>query len=208
MDAYEKRLRYGHSEFFGRIAVPFYSTTVRVDVTELYARAKARGIPFYYAMMWATMRAVNSVPAYLYEVRDGTLQKAEKRDPSYTYLYEEEIFGIAGVAWQAGESPEAFTERCRRAEANNKSPLPTLEADAAGCDVYLSSLPWFDYEHVAQEFDLNGEDSTPRILWGRFTKGADDRLTLAYTVQVNHRFIDGIHIKQLLDALRLAMEEF
>ena len=67
--------------------------------------------------------------------------------------------------------------------------------------MYISSLPWIDYEHVSQEFPLDGTDSTPRVMWGKFTENEAGAKTLSYTVQVNHRLIDGIHLARLNDAL-------
>lgn len=208
MTSYEKRLQYGHSDFFHRIAVPFYSITFRLNVTRLKERSKAEQVPFYYAMIYVTMKAVNSVEEFRYEMRDGTLALRPHRSPSYTFLYEEDIFGICGVEWDETESAAAFAARCKAAEQALEAPLPTKEADAAGCDVYLSCLPWLDYGHVTQEFDLDPDDSTPRILWGKYTADEHGTLTLPYTVQVNHRFLDGVHIGKLYEALNKELQEF
>ena len=203
--------RDAHDRLFARLEVPFYSVTFRLDVTDAAAWAKRNGVSFYKTMIWVTMRAVNSVDAFLYELRGDEVFRLDRRDPSYTYMWNEELFGICGTKWTGDESPVSFAARCAEAERNNASPIPAAEADAAGHDVYLSSLPWLDYEHVTQEFPLNSADSTPRILWGKFVEDAEGRKTLSYTVQVNHRLIDGIHLKRLYDALNgaiLALEEF
>ena len=58
---------------------------------------------------------------------------------------------------------------------------------------------------------MDNTDSTPRILWGRFETDGTGRKTLAYTVQVNHRLIDGIHLNRLYEALSgaiRALEEY
>jgi Chloramphenicol O-acetyltransferase len=190
---------------FARLEVPFYSLSWRLDVTDAVAYAKARGISFYAVMMWITMRAVNSVEAFRYELRGDEVWRLDHRNPSYTYQWDDELFGICGLEWIADESPAAFAARCKAAEAKNPSPIPTAEADAAGHDVYISSLPWIDYTHIAQEFPLDNTDSTPRIMWGRFSTDERGRKTLSYTVQVNHRLIDGIHLCRLLDGLNGAI---
>ena len=196
---------------FARLEVPFYSITFRLDVTDLAAWAKRSGVSFYKTLIWVTMKAINGVDAFLYELRGDEVWKLDHRNPSYTYPWDDELFGICGVEWIDGESPIEFDARCTAAEAENPAPIPAAEADAQGHDVYLSSMPWIDYGHIAQEFPLDNRDSTPRILWGRFTADADGRKTLAYTVQVNHRLIDGVHLKRLYDALNGAiqsLEEF
>ncbi len=203
--------RNAHDALFARLEVPFYSVTWRLDVTDAVAYAKRTGVSFYATMMWATMKALNGIEAFRYELRGDDVYLLDHRNPSYTYPWDDELFGICGVEWIDGESPAGFAARCRTAEAQNASPIPTAEADEAGHDVYLSSMPWLDYTHIAQEFPLDSTDSTPRILWGRFTTDGDGRQTLSYTVQVNHRLIDGIHLARLNEGLCgaiHALEEF
>ena len=193
--------RSAYADFFGALDVPFYSITFRLDVTALHAHCKARGLSFYAGMIWVTMRAINGIDAFLYELSGGDVYRLDARDPSYTYPYGDDLFGINTIPLIEGESLLAFAERMKRTEAQRTAPLPTLSEDAAGHCVYLSCLPWLDYEHVAQEFSLDRDDSTPRVLWGKYTTGADGRQTLAYTVQVNHRLIDGVHLGRLHEAL-------
>ena len=193
--------RAAHDALFARLEVPFYSVTWRLDVTDAYAYAKKNGLPFYAVMIWVTMRAVNAVEAFRYELRGDEVWLLDRRNPSYTYPWDDELFGICGLEWKDGESPEDFAARMKEAEKANPSPIPTAEADEAGHDVYVSSLPWIDYGHIAQEFPLDNTDSTPRVIWGKFTEDETGRKTLSYTVQVNHRLIDGIHLARLNDAL-------
>ena len=200
--------RSAHCDFFGGIEVPFYSVTFRLDVTALAAYCKAHALSFYAGMIWCTMRALNGVDEFLYEIHGEDVFRLPLRNPSYTYPYDGDLFGICTIPWQPGESLAAFDARRRAAEAQNPSPLPTAEADAAGHCVYISCLPWFDYEHVAQEFPIDRDDSTPRVLWGKYLPDANGRLTLAYTAQVNHRLIDGIHIARLKDALQAELDAF
>lgn len=197
--------RDAHDRLFARLEVPFYSVTWRLDVTEAAAYSKRSGVSFYAALIWATMRAVNGVEAFRYELRNDAVYLLDHRNPSYTYAWDEELFGICGVEWKPDEGPKEFAARMKAAEKNNASPIPSAEADAEGHDVYISSLPWIDYTHITQEFPLDNTDSTPRILWGKFEANEAGRLTLSYTVQVNHRLIDGVHLMRLNEGLNGAI---
>lgn len=197
--------RNAHDRLFARLEVPFYSLTWKLDVTGAVDYAKAHGISVYAVLIWVTMKALNGVEAFRYELRGEDVFLLDCRNPSYTYPWNDELFGICSLPWIEGESPIEFFARMKEAERNNSSPIPTAEADEAGHDVYLSSTPWFDYTHLTQEFPLDNTDSTPRIMWGRFTTDEKGRKTLSYTVQVNHRLIDGIHLARLLDGLNGAI---
>ena len=86
--------RRAHCALFGRLDVPFYSVTFRLDVTNLYAWCKREGLPFYHSLMWVTMRAVNRTDAYLYELegavmdsRDDTLIEDWRRLQTSDHVY-------------------------------------------------------------------------------------------------------------------------
>ena len=72
--------------FFSGVSQPFYSVTFRVDVTNLHAYTKARGISFYYALGYLVTDAVNSVVNFRYTIRDGEVWLLDKRIPSLTDL--------------------------------------------------------------------------------------------------------------------------
>ena len=65
--------------------------------------------------------------------------------------------------------------------------------------IYYSCLPWIDLTALTNERDLSSfkalDDNIPRIAWGKYTE-ENGRKTLGLSVEVNHRFIDGVHIGQ------------
>lgn len=66
-DEWERRELYG---FFADMSNPFYSVTFNLDVTELYEYVKPRGLSFYYALTYLVTRAVNSVRALRFTMRE------------------------------------------------------------------------------------------------------------------------------------------
>ena len=68
------------------VPVLFQSVTFRVDVTNLHAYTKARGISFYYALGYLVTDAVNSVVNFRYTIRNGEVWLLDKRIPSLTDL--------------------------------------------------------------------------------------------------------------------------
>ena len=125
--------RNAHDALFARLEVPFYSVTWRLDVTDAVAYARRTGVSFYATMMWATMKAVNGVEAFRYELRGDDVYLLDHRNPSYTCPWDGELFGICGVEWIDGESPAAFAARCKAAESQSASPIPTQRGTTYTC---------------------------------------------------------------------------
>ena len=65
----------------------------------------------------------------------------------------------------------------------------------------MSCTPWFDLTGCTNERDFDKDDNIPRITWGRYAE-ANGRKTLGMSVEVNHRFIDGLHLGKFYEKLQ------
>ena len=188
--------------FFSSLDQPFYSVCFRVDVTQLHAYTKARGLSFYYAMTYLVTQAVNEVENLRYTIRGGSVYLLDRRTPSFTDLKKgSELFHIVTMPCEG--SIETFCQAARdRSAAQECFFDPNAERDHL---IYFSCLPWIDLTALTNERDLSApqakDDSVPRIAWGRFTPSGDDRSELGISVEVNHRLIDGVHIGMFAKAL-------
>ena len=198
--------RRGMYEYFSGVSNPFYSVTVQVDVTALSAWAKREGLSFYYALVYLCTEAVNRTEAFRYDIREGKVVLLDRREPSFTDLKPgAELFHI--VTMPSGDDLRAF---CREARRISRAQEIFLDMEAeAGPLIYFSCLPWVEMTSLTHERDFDRDDAVPRIAWGRYVE-QNGRLKLGLSVEVNHRFIDGLHIGQFVRALEgliAALEE-
>lgn len=189
--------RRGMYDYFSGVSNPFYSVTVQIDVTDLAAWAKREGLSFYYALVYLCTQAVNQTEAFRYDIRDGQVVLLDRREPSFTDLKPgAELFHI--VTMPAGEDIRAF---CREARQKSRAQEVFLDMTAeAGSLIYFSCLPWVELTALTNERDFDRDDTVPRIAWGRYVE-QNGRLKLGLSLEVNHRFIDGLHIGQFVHAL-------
>ena len=187
--------------FFSGVSQPFYSITFRVDVTNLHAYTKARGISFYYALGYLVTDAVNSVVNFRYTIRNGEVWLLDKRIPSLTDLKPgSEQFHIVTL-------PKTGTldEFCCAAKAKSAAQQSFLDQDCeTDALIYISTTPWFDLTSCTNERDFDKDDAIPRICWGKYVL-QNDRETLGMSVEVNHRFVDGYHLGQFYQKLQKAI---
>lgn len=188
-------------DFFSHAADPLYMVTFRQDVTELYNWAHKNNKSFYCAMIWAVTEAINSVEAFRVSIADGKPVLLEKRNPSFTDLKDgDENFYIVTL-----DHDKDISRFCDMAK--EKSLKQDFFIDLTREDdnlIYFSSLPWFDLTALKNERDGEGQaltdHSIPHISWGKYTDEGG-RKVLGLSVEVNHRFIDGIHIGQFAQKL-------
>ena len=189
--------------FFSGISNPFYAVTFRLDVTALRRYTKERGLSFYHSMIWLCTRALGRVEAFSYALREGQLVRLESRRPSFTHQRPgSENFQIVTLPCEG--SLEDFC-----AAAREKAEKQDFFIDFAGEGIdmiFLSCLPWLDLTALTNERDLDPDDAVPRIAWGKYTE-ENGRLMLGLSVEVNHRFIDGLHIGQFARELERMIAE-
>ena len=189
-------------DFFSRISDPFYSVSFRLDVTRLHAFCKERGLSFYYALVWLSTKAINDTEAFSFALRDGELVRLDGRKPSFTDLHKgAEQFHI--VTMPAGDSPEDF---CRAAREKSAAQDGFIDLSQEGDDlIFLSCLPWLDLTALTNERNFDADDAIPRLAWGKYVL-RDGRRELGYSVEVNHRFIDGLHIGRFAERLQALID--
>ncbi|MBQ6274183.1 MAG: chloramphenicol acetyltransferase [Oscillospiraceae bacterium] len=190
-------------EFFSPISNPFYSVTFRLDVTKLHRHTKARGLSFYHSLIWLCTRALARVEAFSYAAEEGRVVKLTGRRPSFTHLKPgSDAFQIVTLPCEG--SMEDF---CAAAKKKAEEQDFFIDFAGEGIDmIFFSCLPWLDLTALTNERDLDVDDAIPRIAWGKFTE-ENGRETLGLSVEVNHRFIDGLHIGRFAQELERMIAE-
>ena len=189
--------------FFSGISQPFYSVTFRLDVTELRAFTKARGLSFYHSLIWLCTRAMERVEAFSFAVRDGEVLRLDSRRPSFTHLKKgSDSFQIVTMPCEGSMAAfcAAAKERCERQDF-------FIDPAGEGIDmIFFSCLPWLDVSSITNERDLDVDDAIPRIAWGKYVQ-ENGRWVLGLSIEVNHRFIDGVHIGRFAKELERLIAE-
>ena len=186
---------------FSRGYLPYFSVTTPLDVTELRRFTKKEGLSFYRAMVYIVSRAMNELEPFRLRIRKDGIAVCETVSPSYTTAGRDGSFGISDVEYLPGETMVDFCRRALEKEASQREQM-VVQDDVRDDLIFISSVPWFVTTSVLQEQPTNPDDSFPRVLWDRVhvEKG---RQLVNFTAQLNHRLLDGSHVRDLL----LRMEE-
>ena len=200
--AWEDWPRYEIYRFFQPMDNPIFGVTFTLDVTRLYAYTKARGLSFYYALVFLCTEAMNEVEAFHYCERAGGLYRLERRIPSFTDLKPgAEQFHI--VTMEQGSDLDAFCRTARR-ESMGQTCFIRAEAESDAL-IYFSCLPWLPLTHLTNERSSDPADAIPRVSWGKITE-RDGHRTLGMSVELNHRYVDGLHLGRFYETLCARIE--
>lgn len=190
-------------EFFSGTERPFYSVSFRMDVAPARRWAKAKGLSFYYAMVWLVTEAMNRVEAFRYTVSGDKVYLLPRREPSFTDMRPgAEFFHICTMSIRGGIEEFCLEARERSAGQscfiNYSGEKPNL--------IYISCLPWLELTGLTNEGELERDDCIPRVSWGKYVPEGE-KLMLGFSFEVNHRFVDGADIGRFAAELEKMMNE-
>lgn len=194
-------------DFFSQTTNPFYMISFRVDVTELKAFTKKHNCSFYYSLVYLCNKALASVENFMYVCRKGELFLLDARTPSFTDMKPgTDIFHIVSVPAECD-----ILEYCESAKKASEEQQCFIDMNKEGDHLaYFSCVPTLDLTGLTNEQNFAGEDfaddNIPRIAWGKYTE-QDGRLKLTISMEVNHRFVDGVHIERFAKRLEELINE-
>ena len=190
-------------DYFSKLSQPFYSVTFAVDVTDLYRFTKANRLSFYYSLVYLCTKAINHVEAFRYMVDRGNLFLLDQRISSFRDLKPgSETFHI--VTMPCGNDIGTF---CRTAREKSLAQTTFLDRAAEGIDlIHFSCLPRVEVTGLTNDRDFDPDDAIPRVAWGKYTE-ENGRKKLHISLELNHRFTDGLHIGRFYEELCRLMAE-
>ena len=190
-------------QLFSRGYLPYFSVTTPLDVTELYRYAKGEGLSFYRAMIYLVTRAMNELEPFRLRIRPQGIAVCDTVSPSYTTAGREGTFGICNVDYLPGETMADFCRRALEQEKRQGAQM-VVEDDVRDDLIFFSCVPWFVTTSVLQEQPTDPDDSFPRVLWDRIHEEKGRKL-VNFTLQLNHRLLDGAHVRDLLQRMEELM---
>ena len=190
-------------QLFSRGYLPYFSVTTPLDVTELYRYAKGEGLSFYRAMIYVVTRAMNELEPFRLRIRPQGIAVCDTVSPSYTTAGREGTFGICNVDYLPGETMADFCRRALEQEKRQGDGM-VVEDDVRDDLIFFSCVPWFVTTSVLQEQPTDPDDSFPRVLWDRIHEEKGRKL-VNFTLQLNHRLLDGAHVRDLLQRMEELM---
>lgn len=188
-------------DFFSPMSQPFFSVTFRQDVTRLVQFTRENRLSFYYSLVYLCTQAVNRVEAFRYALRGEDLVLLDRRNPSFTDLKPgAENFHIVTLPLEG--DIRAF---CAAARARSAAQTSLLDKEDSLDLIYFTCLPWVELTALTNERDFDPDDAVPRIAWGKYAREGD-RKVLHISLELNHRFVDGLHAGRFHEGLSALME--
>lgn len=172
-------------------------------MTEAYRYCKSYNIPLLLYYLHKSMSAANHVTEFRYRMEDEQVVEYGQISGSITVLRNDETFGFAYFNYYPDF--RSFSEEAKE--------QIKLEKIAKGLNlkpntndlIHYSVLPQLDFSSLQHAQMLSGNDSIPKIVFGKlvFKNG---QVLLPVAVHVHHALCDGLHVSKFFENYEQRMQ--
>ena len=188
-----------HFNFFSTTAYPIYNITFNIDVTKVKVYANKNKVSFNLSMIYLSTKALNTIENFRYRLHDNKVVLHDTLTPSYAEIDKgSELFKMITVPME-----QNILQFIQNAETKNKEQKNYFNiSDFIGHDdlVFYSTLPWISFTSIDHTINMKKEDAIERVSFGKYFK-EKNKIVMPYNIQVNHLFVDGIHLGMFKDKL-------
>ena len=192
-----------HFNLFRTMAYPYAGVSVEVEAGDLVRLCRQRGESFYLCFLHAAALAADSVPELRRRIRGSGIVEYDACPTSHIELLEDETYCYCTLHHHMPLEQYLTYAKEQRRLCRAKGSIEE-DGDPEGM-YFISTLPWLSYTALLQPVSC-GNDSNPRITWGRYQEKAGGAITLPVSLLVHHALADGVHIARFYAALDRELE--
>ena len=200
LDAYPRRNHFNH---FCAMAYPYAGVTVDVDVTDLLSLCREKGDSFYLMVLHAVALAADEVPEFRRRIDHGGIVEYDECPTSHIELKPDGTYAYCTLRHHMPLAEYLAQAESARTAAREGGSIE--EEDDVQSMYFISTLPWLHYTQLIQPVAC-GEESNPRITWGKYQANDKGRMMMPLSVLVHHALVDGIHIAKFYEAFNQQMK--
>lgn len=197
-------VRSGNYAFFRTFLNPWYSVTTEIDCTEARAAAKASGRKFFLCYLHALLRAVHDIEEFRYRTdAEGRVVLHDRVDVLTPVAVPGGTFFTVRIPYDADFG--TFYRRASEILANIPADGDPYEAERLVIEqgdfdvILLSVTPGLSFTSITYTQREAGQPTDyPLMNIGRIAE-RDGRLKMPLSLFVNHAFVDGAHIAELVE---------
>ncbi|MBR6089951.1 MAG: hypothetical protein IKP86_08460 [Anaerolineaceae bacterium] len=200
MDNYRRR---AHFDYFRSLLYPYAGITVNVDVSDALRYSKQYRRSFYLTFLHAAALAADGVKELRQRIRGEQIVEYDECPTSHIELLEDSSYCYCTIRHHM--DIQTYFEQAE--EARKQCAQNGITEDQAVESMYfVSTVPWLNYTALIQP--VGGEESNPRITWGKYVKDDEGKIVMPVSILAHHALVDGIHFAQFYKNLEDQIRKF
>lgn len=181
-----------HFEFFNQFEEPFYGVTVQMDMTTCVASTSKHGYSLTRYYMFQFIKTIQQSEAFRLRIRNGEVFLLDPVHLGTTVLKADETFNYILIPY--AHDFLNFDQNYIRALQEGKLREGLFpNGEDTDRQIHTSVLPWTKFSSLSHARQLKGQDSVPKVSFGKITRSSDS-ISMPISIHVHHALVDGLHV--------------
>lgn len=193
-----------HFDFFNKFDYPHFNITVDIEISQFKKYTKKNNISFFKSMVFLVTKNANEIEEFKYRIiDDDQVVVLDKVNPAFTIMSDNDLFSFCNSIYYENKE-KFFAKMEENIKSYKENPVVSEKADKMD-SIYMTSLPWINFNSITHPINIKDVDSVPRIAWGKYCKEGD-KIIIPFSIQVHHALMDGYHVSKFIDDLKNKLE--
>ncbi len=203
MENFEKRR--DRFELFESMESPLLNLTFSLEVPEFRTFCKDHGYPPFHFFLFVLFKSLMKIENFRYRIFKGEVIKIDRLIPSYTVMNDDFILNF--TRFEHSADLNTFIERSLAAREESTRSKELLHSAEEFTEreikdyVFITSIPWLDFTSIQHPVKKYKSADIPSIAWGKFKPLGNGNISMPFSVQAHHGFVDGYHIHLLAEEI-------
>lgn len=188
-------------EFFRGYDNPYFNVCAPLEVTPLIELSRsAEDVSFSLTCLYFALRVANEYEPFRYRLHEGRVLVHDRLHAGTTALIDEQR--LAFIYFDYEEDFDIFRENAAVARNTVRGNRDVIDPQDERSDlIHFSSLPWVAFTSISHARNWRGEDSVPKITFGKYHR-VGDQVRVPVSVEVHHALMDGLHVGRYFERLQ------
>lgn len=188
-------------ELFNSFESPLLNLTFNMEVPEFRPFCKENGHPPFHFFLYVLFKSLMKVENFRYRIYRDEVIKIDRLIPSYTVMNQDGVLNF--TRFEHSDDLKVFIERSLLAREESARSKKLLHSASEFSEreikdyVFITSIPWLEFTSIQHPVKKLSSVDIPSIAWGKFKGLNKDRMSMPFSVQVHHGFVDGYHVHLL-----------
>ena len=204
-------LRRDRFEIFNSFENPLINLSFALEVPDFRPWCKAQNLPLFHVFLFCVLHAVQEIDNFMYRIVEGEVTRIDSVFASFTVLNQDNNLNFACFD-MSGDLAEFVTRSLQaKALAEAATQLINTGREQSSLDqrrhVFVTCMPWLQLTAIEHPIYRHKTADIPSLAWGRFGEAQQGMMTVPFSVQAHHGFVDGYHIHLLGQAIARRLRE-
>lgn len=191
-------------ELFNSMESPLLNITFKLTVPDFREYCKSSGHQPFHFFLYTIFKSLMQVENFRYRIYKNEVIKIDRLIPSYTVMNHHQVLNF--TRFEHSDDISTFIKRSLEAKEYSSNSTELLNSATQYTErdlkdsVFVTSIPWLDFTQIQHPVYAFKSADIPSVAWGKWTEN-NGNLTLPFSVQVHHGFVDGYHIHLLSEEI-------